>query len=419
MIAGPSFGAPATSALVTRSRYAALPLGMPGSAAAAVTVVALALDVLLGPILIAAAMALWAAVGALRPREALSALLAAGVVPWLVPAWALLSTFWSAYPEVTLRAAAQLVVTTAFALWCARALPARGTVWVIFLVFLAVCAASVVQDNQYYDHMAGRVSSAGIYANKNLFATAGSYLALAGAVLAFDPRGRPAGRAIAAGGAALGAASCASAYSVAMIVLTAGGLLVIGTAAISLVLRPDQRPAFFELAAVAGVALASVGAAVAVAFWSEFLALFGKDPTLTGRTLLWHYGGRFIDGMPPLGHGFAAFWVQGQPLAEEMWRMQKIASRKGFSFHGLYYDIVLQLSYVGLALAVATMAAAAWRTYAWARLCRTFEPVFFLAAVLVCVAAQWQHSDLFLAFGFNHFVLVAALGHASLRNDQP
>lgn len=50
-------------------------------------------------------------------------------------------------------------------------------------------------------------------------------------------------------------------------------------------------------------------------FILEFL---GKDPTLTGRTLIWSHVMDNISEKPLLGWGYAAFWVPGNPAATQI-----------------------------------------------------------------------------------------------------
>jgi O-antigen ligase len=50
-------------------------------------------------------------------------------------------------------------------------------------------------------------------------------------------------------------------------------------------------------------------------FILEFL---GKDPTLTGRTLIWSHVMDNISEKPLLGWGYAAFWVPGNPAAAQI-----------------------------------------------------------------------------------------------------
>jgi len=86
------------------------------------------------------------------------------------------------------------------------------------------------------------------------------------------------------------------------------------------------------------------------------LSVFGKDPTLTGRTDLWLATLELIKQKPLLGWGYNATWVptdtQTAAIWEEFgWRVPNA--------HSSYLDVALQLGLVGLGLLL-TIIAIAW-----------------------------------------------------------
>lgn len=78
------------------------------------------------------------------------------------------------------------------------------------------------------------------------------------------------------------------------------------------------------------------------------LKTFGKDATLTGRTYLWQQGYQIGMERPLLGHGYSAFWVQGEPRAERYWQEFGMASRTGFHFHDMYVQAFVDLGIIGV-----------------------------------------------------------------------
>jgi exopolysaccharide production protein ExoQ len=80
------------------------------------------------------------------------------------------------------------------------------------------------------------------------------------------------------------------------------------------------------------------------------MSLFDKDPTLTGRTYLWQRAADFIAEKPVLGTGFNAFWVQGNPDAEGMWRFAGIGDRMGFNFHNTMIEMLVNVGWLGVIL---------------------------------------------------------------------
>ncbi len=154
----------------------------------------------------------------------------------------------------------------------------------------------------------------------------------------------------------------------------------------------------------------------AVLFWrmggdALTLALWGKDATLTGRTYLWSEGWKLAQEHPLLGRGYAAFWVQGEPLAERYWQEFFITARTGFHFHQTFLQAWVDLGVAGAllmgGLMVATVLIAAWRA-----LHTTTSPasVFLFALALMFFTRAFMEIDVFTGpFGVGTFVFYALL----------
>jgi exopolysaccharide production protein ExoQ len=89
---------------------------------------------------------------------------------------------------------------------------------------------------------------------------------------------------------------------------------------------------------------------------------FGKNTTLTGRTYLW--GEAMKEGMkaPLFGHGYSAFWVEGQPKAEYLWMKFGVKAKIGFHFHNVYFETFVELGMLGVAIIAYLMLANCWRS---------------------------------------------------------
>ena len=82
------------------------------------------------------------------------------------------------------------------------------------------------------------------------------------------------------------------------------------------------------------------------------LNLLGKDPTLTGRTLLWEYVEHYIGERPLLGWGLMAFWSPSNPLAEA------ISNALGWVIpeaHNGVLELLLEVGVVGTLLFLVVM----------------------------------------------------------------
>lgn len=94
-----------------------------------------------------------------------------------------------------------------------------------------------------------------------------------------------------------------------------------------------------------------------VAFWSatnlrEVAQLVGRDATLTGRTVIWDVVERHMPDVLYHGFGWGALWQPGVPITQQMW------AEGGFRFyhaHEAYFDYILQVGLVGLALVLGSM----------------------------------------------------------------
>jgi exopolysaccharide production protein ExoQ len=96
-----------------------------------------------------------------------------------------------------------------------------------------------------------------------------------------------------------------------------------------------------------------VGCVLALIFFAtneeliyEFL---GKDPTLTGRTLIWPYVIDAIGEKPLFGWGFAAFWVPGNPAALQI---AKAVNWTAPNAHNGLLEFLLEVGGVGTSLFV-------------------------------------------------------------------
>jgi exopolysaccharide production protein ExoQ len=83
---------------------------------------------------------------------------------------------------------------------------------------------------------------------------------------------------------------------------------------------------------------------------------FDKDPTLTGRTYLWYRAQDLMQQAPLLGHGYSAFWLQGNTDAEGLWRYAGIVDRSGFNFHNTMIDLRVTLGWAGVVVFAAVVA---------------------------------------------------------------
>jgi exopolysaccharide production protein ExoQ len=99
-------------------------------------------------------------------------------------------------------------------------------------------------------------------------------------------------------------------------------------------------------------ALAGLGIAINEGVFNNggeiVLRALNKDPTLTGRTVLWDEAGRWIAREPELGSGFRSFWLG--PTLDSLYLLQRFGQSdgRGFQFHQTFIEIIVDTGWFGL-----------------------------------------------------------------------
>lgn len=299
----------------------------------------------------------------------------------------LLSSIWSIYPDVTFRAALQSASTVACAWIIVRC--TNGVEWPAGLVIGVglILAIAVAQGDLRLDEGSERLAL-GFLGSKNQLGWAAAATFMASTVLL----GRRDLWILAGPLALFSGAVLALSTSAGAIVMTAGAML--GLAIIWLVLRLELQlrivvlSVFFALAAL-----------ILALFIDDILGIVldatNRDRTLTGRTDLWDYGLTIWRERPLLGHGFFAFWTQGNPDAEILWAEFLIPGRSGFHFHNLYVEYLVAIGVVGTGLLICL------------QLC-------FLVATTISVGAAQVNLERTIAIGMGMMLLIRSFFEVEL-----
>ena len=143
--------------------------------------------------------------------------------------------------------------------------------------------------------------------------------------------------------------------------------------------------------------------------FGQLLIITGKDVTLSGRTYLWTRASELIHENPLLGTGYGAFWVQGNPYAEELWaHFGLTGGGSGFHFHNLWYQLGVELGYPGILIALLTVLIVSARTVRWVVRTPSAEGFFFLAFVMTVGLRSFLEVDVFYHFSLSTIILIAA-----------
>lgn len=153
------------------------------------------------------------------------------------------------------------------------------------------------------------------------------------------------------------------AHAVTAIMVLALYLVFVAALSFGRSLGPKLTLPLLVIASIIAIAICIFG----VEALPDILKSMGRDPTLTGRTLIWHALGGSIAKRPLLGYGFLSFW---QGLKGES---ANLITSSNWSFgyaHNGTLEIILQLGFVGAILFYVTMLQAirnAWYCFRYSR----------------------------------------------------
>jgi exopolysaccharide production protein ExoQ len=103
--------------------------------------------------------------------------------------------------------------------------------------------------------------------------------------------------------------------------------------------------------------LALTVATVAVTSYREIAIGLGKDPTLTGRTLIWSAAWKAVGKHPIIGYGYKAFWL-GTPQSDALNIQMAVGNVNLTNSENGILEMWLELGVVGVSLLVLTIAQA-------------------------------------------------------------
>lgn len=336
----------------------------------------------------------------------------------LLPAFCCLSAIWSAVPPLTLYSALEYTSSVLCAIIIGRLVRTFAFLRGLSLGVTIVLIASIASKRYGVDPFSGYYSLVGLFGSKNqvgLFAEIGIFIAT---LIFFYPQKRLsrlfyAVIPFAVACVALFLSKSASSVMSLMIVFAM-------IFAMYLITRLPRNYRGFACA-ITLVWFVGLFTAGAMLDWQQAIfSSFGKDSTLTGRTTLWAKGMQAAWHKPILGHGFYAFWVQGNPIAEQLWYQFDIGGRAGFHFHNMYIEAFVELGMVGVFLLVLLLAQNLWRSFALIlRHGMVKEYVYPLGMSVMFLVRSFVEVDLIGTFGIGVLVYYANLPRlATFRAEQ-
>ena len=347
---------------------------------------------------------------AVRPGETLGALRREWMIA-LVALWCVMSFAWSDYASSTMRYGIQLCLTVLISVTIAYRLSPMTFVKIIFLTSGMTGLASVLIGRTRSDGM----GYLGIYASKNALADASSVLIIVALAVLVDRRLSMRWRMPALVALLMGAMLLVMGQSSGALVSTLAVIVVFGVIVLLQRMTAHLRLVTIGLTVVLFAAIAVLLSSISDQLARIFLDLTGKDITLTGRTDLWAVAFGQIADRPFLGVGFQAFWVHGQPLAEQLWADFGISTRQGFNFHNTVISNAVEIGVPATLVQTLIFFGAAGACLGWAIRTPSAASVFFALYMVRLCMLMWIEVVYFYQFSIGTGIIIAAIcyGHRS------
>lgn len=318
-----------------------------------------------------------------------------------LPALCLVSSVWADNSMAALRYGTLIGLAMTVGAGIAARLDARQVAVAVLLSQGALAVASALTMTKIWIGGAeGGLALVGVFPHKNILAQRMVFLALAGLAVAFSAGYRPVFRVAALGGLMLALFLITQTISATAVILLAGALplgLVLAVLWRPAVQVRGMRPAML----FGGTAALVLGLLVLTNLFGispieDGLDAFGKDKSLTGRTVIWAAGNEAIAEHPLLGVGAGNFWLADNFAAVRL--ADRFYSADGaFRFHNAYYEVIVHLGLIGLLVAlyvylrgVLLVVSAWWRNQQGA-------DIFFLLLIAVVFVRSFTESELFYA----------------------
>ena len=349
-----------------------------------------------------------------RPGLALKAIFSSWI-PWLYVIFAALSVLWSQYPAWTLRASIQFVFSTGVFLVMVRALPAKSLLTVFLSGILLADAASLANPRMAWNSQG--LAMIGIFGSKNSFGLTQALLIQFSLWVLLDSGQQRLMRGLALIGLVGGCFLIMAALAVGAVVA------LFGAVACSLLAFNLRRfsPRSRVIILCAGGLLVAILCSFVIVFADELfqgaLQFTGKSINLSDRTPLWDVAKKMMEDYPIGGVGFEAFWQHGNVYAEDLWRRFQPA-RAGYHFHNLWYQSAVDLGYIGLGLAILTVAITAIEVMRWVFRSPSPTSCFFFGFVVFITLRSTLEVDLFAQFSIMGAIFTAAFVYARQSRER-
>ncbi len=326
-------------------------------------------------------------------------LIARSAILFVFPAWWFLSVLWGEQTGLIMKSGLQLTLTIMICYCIATRLTARD-----IFVSLLITSSYYAVMSFLAPYMGTGTVARGVFSSKNAMGSAMVILWLSSLCIIVESDFPRKLRLLAVATALLAVYQIQKADSATAV------LLALGVFGMVFFLAVVPRSGLFRCPWFYVASLASLSAIFAVTSWfftsqtidpiNAVLEAFGKDGTLTGRTVLWQYATRQIEETRLLGVGAGGYWTPYDKLSEASRIYEEFhkASYATFSFHNSYYEIAVHQGLIGLSFCILTVAWCVGTILLFQNPADRIATVFFLCICAVTLAKSMTESDLLTPF---------------------
>ncbi|MEM9670240.1 MAG: O-antigen ligase family protein [Pseudomonadota bacterium] len=265
----------------------------------------------------------------------------------LLPILAAASTLWSPASSAALRFGIMMTLTAIIAIYIAARLTPRE---IVRAAFVACAISAIIATNEV-----PRIGTLdGLYSQKNIFSIRMQLITIVSLGVALDRVQNILLRLAAVPFVIHTAILVLRAESATALLLASGSIaLMVGIWLVWTNVSKVQH--LRTLLVLLTTAVFALGVLVFLnmpnnTFLNDSLFQLGKDTTLTNRTVLWADAARLAEQKPWLGVGAAGFWIPDNGAAESILDYSYKDPGTRFSFHSVFYEVLVHLGLFGLAL---------------------------------------------------------------------
>jgi len=359
-------------------------------------------ELLLYPLALYYAYSIW------RDQHRIVPLVARAWVVLLFPTWCLISLLWAVAPVDALKHALYLFLTLIICFQVAATLSARQ-------IMHAICIAStgIALIHLFVAYGLGR-GDLGIFPSKN---TMGKNMVILWAVtfaVFLDPGTRWRYRLSALGIAGIAAwlAVVSNSATAVLLVLASAGLLIAGAVILrGGLLRPSRLAILFLSLGMVMTVVSVVLPFQQLEIVDAVLSYFGKDRTLTGRTVLWQYAEDQIRERPFLGVGADGFWrYHESPLVQRIYFEFHKGPWDTFNFHNSYYEIAVHQGLIGVGFMILALLWGIFMITRWTLTDGSMPAVYMFSHMMIVLARTMTEGDFLKPFVLFHMIFwIAAI----------